>query len=204
VANEYVALYQEVFKQCNESLRDSDKKRDQLLIVYGALIGLFFNALDKSPMFRDVASLAVGIVGVALTVVLLNYRAWHLRYVNVAKCVLSMWSAGLRPTESSVRGAWEIHDRLGNGWNNPLRSTEAAIFNTFLVLSYLPWQFLIKSVHLIELPVASDTVPFVLNLIGYVVIWNCISLWFIRRRFVDSEGVWLLTFSGGSRNDVAT
>lgn len=80
-------IYLEMYRQCNEYLRATDSKRDQVLAFYAIVVSLLFGFLGRAAMPEThLKHLSIGLTvfGVVLAVVLLSYRTWHTVYVNSA------------------------------------------------------------------------------------------------------------------------
>jgi len=73
-----------IYVQCNEHLRETDRKRDQILVFFATVTGLYISNYDKLSSIVKIPDiilgLIVGLIGFALSLILIEYRLWHLKY----------------------------------------------------------------------------------------------------------------------------
>lgn len=77
-----------IYGQCNEHLRETDKKRDQILVFFVTVTGLYISNYDKLSSIVKIPNIIlgsiVGLIGIVLSLILIEYRMWHLKYALAA------------------------------------------------------------------------------------------------------------------------
>ena len=191
--------YAEAFTQCNEHLRETDKKRDQIVAFYGILIAAFLNSFDKIGGLKPLVTLVLALTGLGIAMAVMNYRKWHLLYVQTAS-TLQYLSASQTPlSQQNINQAWNkftLHrQKYGGPSLNPFMSTEVAIFNVFLIVWFLPCYVAIPSQWLTLLSCSYFEVGFFILFltIGNVCAANSVS----RARKAEAKDIWLLNFVVG-------
>lgn len=128
-----------VYEQCNEHLREQDRKRDQLIGFYGAIIGLLLSNLDKLieiPSLHWIYLLFI-FSSWMLGSILINYLKWHSIY-NYSAITLQnlMFFKQENITQHMVN---QIFYNISYAKNYNLRyyfkKTETKILNLYLFIS---------------------------------------------------------------------
>ncbi|MDP2683083.1 MAG: hypothetical protein Q8P28_09850 [Deltaproteobacteria bacterium] len=196
-------ILDEIYKQCHEHLKETDKKRDQILGFFAAVVVIFFSSLDKLGEVKDIFSVILIIFGVLLAIILIHYRKWHTIYVNSAIVLQNLILQGNDVIDKNISEVWEtliIKEDYKRSkktkcivfvLKRTLLNTEFTIFNAFLVISFLPLYILIS-----KWTCLSSLSGLIIALFLYILLFNLIS-WVILREskkqgYKDS---WLLRFS---------
>ena len=187
----------EIYHECNEHLKESDKKRDQVIGFYIVLLGLLLSNYDKLVNHRNLALGIFGLLGIFLIAVVIQYRKWHISYVRASQAV-TIFSI-INDDNSQNRIDTSINILIKNGymskrhnWFNPFNSTEAVIFFIVIGSSFIPTQlFIIETgIGLISLPLKWS---FILNLLAYYAI-SITMCFFVLRKEIQKDPFqnWLL------------
>lgn len=104
-----------IYRECNEHLRASDSKRNQLIAFYGALSGLLFGFGQGGSSGQLISScapkvvyLAFGIFGIFASLVLVTFRKWHIVYVNTAMVIQYLSLNKIKPNRCELKRVWSI------------------------------------------------------------------------------------------------
>lgn len=187
----------EIYQQCNENLRASDTKRDQVIAFYVVVISLFFSSIDKLGNIKQPISIALVILGLILALVILSFRKWHIVYVNSAIVIQHLIANGIAPSQTAIKNAWDFlifGQQYANTpifpkrRHNPL-STEKLTYIAFLLLSFTPLYFL-----------RSDWLMITIHIFYVVVLWvisdlilknelsaGYLSSWLLRLYLMEDE-----------------
>jgi hypothetical protein len=82
-----------LFIECNEHLREVDRKRDQLISFYLVLVGGFFTmfASDRVPQQAVIwSAVIVSALGMVLVAGVSEMRLWHSKYVETARLLAAL------------------------------------------------------------------------------------------------------------------
>lgn len=64
----------DIFHECNEHLKETDKKRDQVIGFYILLLGLLLFNYDKLGKYRDLTLGVFSLLGMFIVAVVIQYR----------------------------------------------------------------------------------------------------------------------------------
>jgi len=175
-----VSINIEIYRQCHEHLKETDKKRDQILAFYAIIVGIFFGSLDKLKDFKDIFAIVLALLGVLLAIVLIHYRKWHIVYVNSAIALQNLILCNKDLTDTNIAEVWKKlykkskQEKFKVKFKRTILSTEFTIFNIFLVISSPTIYFAIKN-KFICWSYLQSLLGFVVVLILYVLILNLIG-----------------------------
>lgn len=136
----------EVYQQCNEHLREGDRKRDQIVFIFASLIGVLIGGIEQIiklfPMqYKSIISISVFSIafigGSILLEVLSSYRMWHLKYTLSCQVIQKLMFNRHEPLSSK-----KISELLNRSMYKPelrkvLRTTETLMLNIFIILNYI-------------------------------------------------------------------
>jgi hypothetical protein len=180
-----MAFEESIFIECNSHLKETDKKRDQIVALYFVVFSLLatnFHRLNEK--FEDYVLLSFSLFGLLILVATIHYRKWHIIYVRSSQAISLFMLTDDMDFESRIRfieGEFEKSSYMSSWkeWLNPFRSTEATIFFFFILATFAPvYFFLWKN----ELMIFLDMIfiPFAILLVFYYFI--CIGLGYILLR----------------------
>lgn len=195
-------ILDEIYKQCHEHLKETDKKRDQILGFFAIVVGIFFSSLDKLGEVKDIFSVILSIFGVLLAIILIHYRKWHTIYVNSAIVLQNLILQGKDVTNQNISEVWQTliiggdyqksnyKDIIKSTIQSTLLSVEFLVFNAFLVASFLPIYIVLN-----KWTCLSSLKRPIIALILYLLLFNVIS-WAILREAKKQcyNSSWLLRF----------
>lgn len=141
----------EMYVQANEHLRETDKKRDQLVTFYLLIIGFMFSSLSSNSVSLCFLCLLVGIIGIIFSMILISYRKWHKIYVNSATVIQHFMITQEYPTLGAAEDKWrELFKKKDKrkDFISLAKSTEYLIFFSFLVISVAPFYILVNTYSL--------------------------------------------------------
>ncbi len=182
----------EIYRQCHEHLRDSDKKRDQLIGFYAVVVGLLFAAYEKvgHQQVRVLVAGVVGLVGLFVCLTVISYRKWHILY---SRCFQVLQDVNLAADDIPTDAITQSWNGTSRPWYhkflllNPLSGTEAPIFDALLVLSFLPWFLAIHSAQLASATASLESAwLFLQGFLAYALLMNALALLIFL--YSDSKG----------------
>lgn len=169
----------EIYKQCHEHLKETDKKRDQLIASFAVIIGLLVANIEKLHDCSNLgtASLCASTLGAIVILAVIHYRKWHVKYTI---CIQLINFATRLGNINQANEAVKARDTSQN-WKsiiNPCSSTETAIFYVVSIIAFVPLQIFLSEYrfYIIELNTTLDFLPMTLNLVVFLVIVNFIAL----------------------------
>jgi hypothetical protein len=189
-----MGFVEEAYRQCNEHLRETDRKRDQTFAIYSVLFAgvvTITSGGDKFGSLRVYVYFAVAAVGTLLVAAVANYRRWHFAYVKGAAVIQALSARKLPFTPRTIDLAW----RDVGYWKRPawtlsflggqLQSTEALLFNGFAAVTYFAWFLFLMQLEQPPrfLPSATPRTAFIVNLVLYMAAANLFSAWLNRRAY---------------------
>jgi TM2 domain-containing membrane protein YozV len=135
----------EIYRECNEHLKETDKKRDQLAGVYVVLFGLLLANYDKFSSNHRTLTLGIfSLLGIFVILVIIQYRKWHINYIRAAQAVTIFSKLPDKSKErikiSNSRVQTEGYMVKWYNWINPFYSTEAGIFFVLVGIAFIPLQ----------------------------------------------------------------
>jgi hypothetical protein len=187
----------DIFHECNEHLKETDKKRDQVIGFYIVLIGLLLSNNEKLGNHPDLILGIFSLLGIFIIAVIIQYRKWHISYVRASQAVTiysrinnENFQNRINITKSKI-SAYGYMSKWYN-WLNPLRSSEAILFFIIIGASFIPIQLFI-----IETDITFINLPFkwsiFLNLLTYYAIAIVICFCILRKEIQkDPFENWLL------------
>lgn len=151
--------FTEVFSQNNEQQRDNLRRRDQVIYFYIAIVGAYF-AIAKdsleSTSFANLANpflLTLALLGLIIGAIVVQYRKWHIRYVNSAK-VITFFAKNTNPIDNEglsigleklIRSIYEYlgisaaqKESFGNFGIRYFSGVEFLTYQAFLIVAALP------------------------------------------------------------------
>ena len=190
----------EIYKQCNEHLKETDRKRDQLVAAFAVVVGVVISNKEKlEGEWLEFSLLGLGIAGILVILAIVQYRKWHIVYVRCSQ----LMEFYIRATESHGSAklsaivadyASQLYKKSRWSWLNPLGSTEAAVFLFVVTIAFAPWQLLaIENGGLWPLHSCMHYLPDILNYMGFTVLTHCVL--FIVLSHADKQdpfGHWIL------------
>jgi len=127
-----------MYRECNEHLRHTDSKRDQLLMFYAAIVALFFNARKElNDQLWMPALVALILFGLFIFGACVWYWRWHFIYNKTVFVLRSLiishqWDQAWRPDYEEINREWNRYcGSLGP-------RTEFWILTALAVISALP------------------------------------------------------------------
>lgn len=128
-----------IYEQCNEHLREQDKKRDQLLAFFGAVMGLVvanITALAKVNYIEFIYPFFI-IAGWLLSDIMINYMKWHSIYNYSAITLQNLMFFKQKNVHQSMIN--KLYHRISRNKdfniNYYLRKAETKVFNIYTILS---------------------------------------------------------------------
>lgn len=128
-----------IYEQCNEHLREQDRKRDQLLAFFGSVLGLILANIESLSKLKYIEFIYLWFILITfiLAFVMINYMKWHSIY-NYSAITLQniMLFKHINITQNMVNA---IYNKVSqnNNFNVKyyLNKTETKIFNVYLTIS---------------------------------------------------------------------
>ena len=136
-----------LYEECNEHLREQDRKRDQTIAFFVALTGYF---VAKESILSDNSSswilyLLLFVVGIIITFILVRYKTWHEKYVLAS---ISISTVMFSNHEFSIEEFNKIYIETQNkkhiSFKNVFWSSESLILNVYLLMNGLNLYFVLS------------------------------------------------------------
>jgi len=173
-------LQLEIYEQCNEHLRETDKKRDQLAGFFAAIVGVVFANIQDIPADNRPFILAgLGVLGLFVMLSIIQYRKWHILYVHCIQALTIIISSNAKSNKdvlsrvkekfTSIKYRSSLRSRI-----NPFDSAEASIFYVITFICFVPWQLLISgSTGILACPQLD---PILSSIIDYAIFELCVLI----------------------------
>lgn len=140
------AVLSELYQQSNEHLRETDRKRDQVIAFFITIVAIFFNSVEDLQEKSIYFGFSLGILGVILSFVLTTYRKWHQLYVDSNIVLQYLMLKDLPPTIKNIETAQEkmiINPNYIKAQKETrsffLLSSEKLLFISYLLISFVPF-----------------------------------------------------------------
>ncbi|MHC1749552.1 MAG: hypothetical protein AB9856_14870 [Cellulosilyticaceae bacterium] len=137
----------EIYVQCNEHLRETDRKRDQIILFYTTLLGIFIGNTDKvlrSIHGKEEILIIIYIIffisGYVFINVILEYRLWHLKYKLSCQAIQKlMYIADENEDKINMQ---QVQNILKDGLNKSgkkirFKTTETMMLNLFATINFI-------------------------------------------------------------------
>lgn len=184
-----------LYVQCNNHLLESDKKRDQILVLLVSITGLYIGNLNELKKMQGFPVLAISMVimGIIFAFLVLDYRKWHIRY-SLSCSVIQR----LMFIENKIIDQKMITNILRSivVTTKPLKlfkKTESWIFNLYVAINFI-------NIYILEASYNFNTINIYLSILIYFVISNYIYYKAIRKLCdkgkILSSGIWIINLFG--------
>lgn len=139
-----------IYEQCNEHLREQDKKRDQLIVFYGAIIGIIVGNINelKTMSYIPLILTIFIVFSIVLGFIMLNYMKWHTLYNNSA--ITLQIIMGIREKEVNQKMIDKIFKEVSKKskfkWSDYFKKTETKMLNLYLLVSSINFYLLFYTI----------------------------------------------------------
>ena len=182
-----------LYEECNEHLREQDRKRDQTIAFFVALTGYF---VAKESILSDNSSswilyLLLFVVGIIITFILVRYKTWHEKYVLAS---ISISTVMFSNHEFSIEEFNKIYIETQNkkhiSFKNVFWSSESLILNFYLLMNGLNLYFVLSHLFYTFYFILLFLVLIVIYLIFFnIFIYNSMKMTYSSK---DSNDIWIL------------
>lgn len=199
-------IYELLYLEANEHLRENDKKRDQILIIIVTLSGAVFGFYEKvkglASEFKLSILILILILSAFIPFILIEYRKWHIIYHLSAKVLQQIMYFNRERVSVQL-----IRDLLSYNVRKPTLSrfivtTETMIYNLTLCMNIFNIYILLCAYGKVNIYASVGL------FIGYIVFYNYIHFRMIKNLFnkiLTEEGyrtLWLLDFAKSPFQDI--
>ena len=200
------------YEQCNRDRIETEKKRDQLMAFYTAVVGAFLAYISKNggngAVPIQALTLIMSLLGMLLTVNLVVFRRWHFQYLNTAQLLQDLIEHPSHPPEdvaderkAKLLEYYGIREDCGPfscKWLKVyFRGIEFWTFVAFQVVAFLPLYAAILEFGL-GFPydgLWKEAVPVLVDFALYLILVNLLSLSYLYCRLRAKPWAhWLLAF----------
>ena len=183
-------MLEKVYEECNENLRESDRKRDQIMVFYTLIVGAFLSSIDSLQriyLFEPLI-IAIAILGLFLSITIIHYRKWHMIYVNTIEFIQMYNNSAFTKNyieEQKQRVLANIGIKVSSSFLNWFfkeyhAGVEFLTFNGFLIISYIPvYAIIISLFEHCKLSSCIYIMIFLIGLIIFLIHLNLIAAWII-------------------------
>ena len=188
----------EIYKQCHEHLKETDKKRDQLAALFAVVVGLVLANFDKcSESIQQVISFGVAMAGLLVLLTVMHYRKWHLLYV---RCVefLNIYSQ-VKDVDNAVKQYRKKYKSKWMAWVNPFASTEVSVFYFICIIAFIPFQLFVETfvetsdIVFVNTCFSSNTILFLFNFMVFIIAANLVAFAIMKKADKkEAFDIWLL------------
>jgi hypothetical protein len=179
-----------IYEQIHEHLRESARKRDQVILFYILLLVALIGAWDKLGNFLQTALTGTWLVGVVCFVVATQYRRWHIVH-HCSMVVLQRLMADTEePSLSRCKEIWnKVNDTKTSVWMlmNPLRGVETTVMYLLALLTFVPAYELLKN----------SKIAIILGAVVYVGVLLFLSSGYVRKFHEFREDNWMFRWLRG-------
>lgn len=187
----YVVLYQ----QCNVHLIEGDKKRDQILVLFMSITGIYIANLDKlnSMNFVNILSLLMVLMGTIFSAVIIKYRKWHIKYALA--CIVIQRLMFTKDKDINQQYITNILKSVVKelSFKGFLKETETWILNLFLVINSI-------NIYIFQVSLELNLASVYITIIIYFVVTNIIYYRSIKKlcnkKKIDSIDIWIIDLFG--------
>lgn len=182
-----------LYEECNEHLREQDRKRDQTIAFFVALTGYF---VAKESILSDNSSswilyLLLFVVGIIIAFILVRYKSWHEKYVLAS---ISISTVMFSNHEFSIEEFNKIYIETQNkkhiSFKNVFWSSESLILNVYLLMNGLNLYFVLSHLFYTFYFILLFLVLIVIYLIFFnIFIYNSMKMTYSSK---DSNDIWIL------------
>ncbi|MGL4875406.1 MAG: hypothetical protein ACRC30_12220 [Clostridium sp.] len=128
-----------IYSECNEHLREQDRKRDQIIGFYGAIIGVIIGSINilVKINYIYIAYFVFILASWTLGFILINYMKWHTIY-NYSAITLQnvMFFKQEKISQKFINRVYRtVLQRSGFSFKKYGGKTESKIFNLYLIVS---------------------------------------------------------------------
>lgn len=184
-----------VYEQCNNHLLESDKKRDQLLILFISITSLYVGNINilKNMYGFPIISTVMVIIGIVFALLVIEYRKWHIKYslaCNVIQRLMFM--------ENEIINQKKITKILrsivvNTTFKNFFKSTETLIFNLYILINFINI-YILEDFYQIKIKIIYATIIIyflILNYLNYKLIKKLCN----KNRILSSS-IWTINLFG--------
>jgi hypothetical protein len=181
---EIIMDIEKIYEECNEHLRETGRKRDQLMVFYSIIVGAYFASFNILADFNLQYPFIFGLIllGLIFSLTIIQYRKWHLRYGNTVNLLHSLdfsdkatLNTNMEKHLESIKKNYGINDHFSWGWlKYYLSGVEFLTFNGFLIITYLPIHIVILAFG-IKSQFTDPNWIFIIDLVIYLLIANLIA-----------------------------
>ena len=186
--------YIELYKQSHYHLVESDKKRDQVIAFYTALVGAFLALANGDGEIKGYFLVALAALGVVLSAIVVQYRKWHIRYVNSARLLTNLL---VDPQAASADSMRDLRTRTDSDTGidqqrklpsctflrRYFQGVEFLTYEALLLVAFIPLHMILQQAQLVFLIHTHWIIPFLGNLALYLLIMNACAVWYLYRDF---------------------
>ncbi len=215
---------EKIFSECNNHLRETDNKRDQLISFYLVLVGAFLALNNAQPPtslnsnFGILPALVLSLVGLLVIAATNEYRKWHGRYSRTATLLIALGRDDERSFEKIEKDARKkVYSDTGQANNTPMSplkwlskrylwGTEFYTYQASIIISSIPIYLLFKSPIDLVIQVAQSRIgsaPILtvsLLFIIYLLVFNLCAAWNLYHDF--RQYPWAKWLVRGLKKDV--
>lgn len=184
-----------LYEQCNNHLLESDKKRDQILVLFTSITGLYVGNIDKlknMPGF-SIISIAMILMGLTFAFVVLEYRKWHIKYALA--CVVIQRLMFNKDEPINQKKITEILRSIvvPTTPKKFFKTTESLIFNLYVAINSI-------NIYILEVSYNFDVINIYIFIILYFILLNYIYYNAIRKLCdkdkILSSSIWIINLFG--------
>ena len=136
---------QVIYEQCNEHLREGDRKRDQILAFFTTLLGVFIGSseqilkgLGNQQGLLSLLHSVFFVAGCFLACVLIEYRIWHLKYTLAGQVIQKlMFMSQSTATKEDINRVLKDSFKYRPTRKKLIKTTESMILNIFITVNFI-------------------------------------------------------------------
>lgn len=187
--------FDELYSNCNDHLMETDRKRDQILVLFVSITGLYIGNVNNLRNISGFNVLAICIVfaGIIFAQVVLNYRKWHLKYHLAAIVIQRLMLIDKESINQKMvtKVLRSIVDPVT--FKILFSSTESLIYNLYISINFINIYILLTIFNLENLIIA-------LSLIFYFILMNVFYYRSLKKlcdkKNIKSTSIWIINLFG--------
>lgn len=200
-----------IYKQVHEHHRESDKKRDQIIMFYlvllAALIGAWkgLNEFQNMQDMEVIAALAALMVGLGSFWVSTQHWRWHIVYGCSITTLQRLMFCDKEPSLDECENAWNMVNNTDTKIHElvrPWRGVETAVMYLHAIMTFVPAYLLLRALWLATLQpifdIISEPIAFILGAAACAIVLVFLSSLFVKRYHKFRKEEWMFRWLGCS------
>jgi hypothetical protein len=180
-----------IYEQIHEHLRDTLKRRDQIIAFYLLLLAALISAWDKLGEIQNIIVAVTWVIGFACFIVLTQYWRWQVIFHLSLVTLQNLMAFSKEPSLDECKRIWNTVNKTNlRVWSflNPLKGVEINVIYLFALMTFVPGYLFYRINGVAILSLNSEIVAFLLDALTYTFFWH-FFLRYLSKDFLSLTGV---------------